>query len=68
MCASRSTYSRMRRCAISAVLDDPGERLLLMRRHRFIVDRWMWELPGGYADDGEDPATAAVREVVEETG
>ena len=59
---------RMRRCAMTVVLDDAGERLLLMRRHRFIVDRWVWELPGGYVDDGEDPAAAAVREVVEETG
>jgi 8-oxo-dGTP pyrophosphatase MutT (NUDIX family) len=59
---------RMRRCAITAVLDDTGERLLLMRRHRFIVDRWVWELPGGYVDDGEEPAEAAAREVVEETG
>lgn len=59
---------RMRRCAITAVLDEPGERMLLMRRHRFIVDRWVWELPGGYVDEGEDPAAAAVREVVEETG
>jgi 8-oxo-dGTP pyrophosphatase MutT (NUDIX family) len=59
---------RMRRCAMTIVLDDAGERMLLMRRHRFIVDRWVWELPGGYVDDGEDPAVAAVREVVEETG
>ena len=59
---------RMRRCAMTVVLDDAGERVLLMRRHRFIVDRWVWELPGGYVDEGEEPAAAAVREVVEETG
>ncbi len=59
---------RMRRCAMTVVLDDPGERVLLMRRHRFIVDRWVWEVPGGYVDDGEDPAVAAAREVQEETG
>src|ERR1700729_152446 len=38
---------RMRRCAMTVVLDDAGERVLMMRRHRFIVDRWVWELPGG---------------------
>jgi 8-oxo-dGTP pyrophosphatase MutT (NUDIX family) len=59
---------KMRRAAMAVVLDDPGERVLLMRRHRFIVDRWVWELPGGYVDDGEDPADAAAREVQEETG
>jgi 8-oxo-dGTP pyrophosphatase MutT (NUDIX family) len=59
---------RMRRVAVTVVLDDSGERVLLMRRHRFIVDRWVWELPGGYVDDGEDPSAAAAREVEEETG
>ena len=29
--------------------------------------RW-WECPGGNAEAGEEPATAAVREVLEETG
>jgi 8-oxo-dGTP pyrophosphatase MutT (NUDIX family) len=59
---------RMRRCAMTVVLDDTSERVLLMRRHRFIVDRWVWELPGGYVDDGEAPAVGAAREVEEETG
>ena len=59
---------RMRRCAMTVVLDDAGERVLMMRRHRFIVDRWVWELPGGYVDEGEDSAAAAAREVEEETG
>jgi hypothetical protein len=33
---------RMRRCAMTVVLDELGERLLLIWRHRFIVDRWDW--------------------------
>jgi len=37
----RQYVFRMRRCAMTVVLDDAGERVLLMRRHRFIVDRWV---------------------------
>jgi 8-oxo-dGTP pyrophosphatase MutT (NUDIX family) len=59
---------RMRRCVMSAVLDESGERILLMWRHRFIIDKWVWEIPGGYVDDDEDGAAAAAREVEEETG
>src|SRR4051794_25835043 len=59
---------RLRKAAVMVVLDDPGERVLMMWRHRFIVDRWVWELPGGYLDPAEDSMTCAAREVEEETG
>lgn len=57
---------RMPRSVATVVLGDQ-DRVLLIRRHRFIIDRWVWELPGGYAL-GEDQAAAAAREVEEETG
>jgi len=58
---------RMPKAAMMVVLDDQ-DRVLMMWRHRFIVDRWVWELPGGYVDPDEAPALTAAREVEEETG
>lgn len=54
--------------AIVVVLDDAGENVLMVWRHRFVIDRWVWELPGGYLDDAEHAAVTAAREVEEETG
>ena len=59
---------RMPKAAIVVVLDEDHERVLMMWRHRFVIDRWVWELPGGYVDPGEEPAITAAREVEEETG
>lgn len=59
---------RMPRAAMAVPVDESGENVLMIWRHRFIMDRWTWELPGGYVDPGEDPAASAFREVEEETG
>jgi 8-oxo-dGTP pyrophosphatase MutT (NUDIX family) len=58
---------RLHRAAIIVPLDDQ-DRVLLMWRHRFVQDRWGWEVPGGLMEAGEEPAGAAARELVEETG
>jgi 8-oxo-dGTP pyrophosphatase MutT (NUDIX family) len=52
----------------TVVVLDEADRVLLLRRHRFVIDRWVWELPDGYLDPGEAPEEAAAREVLEETG
>ena len=51
-----------RQSVVAAVVD--RARVLMLWRHRFITDRWGWELPAGWVDDGEDPAAAAHREVM----
>jgi ADP-ribose pyrophosphatase len=46
--------------------DDP--QLLLIRQYRYAADGYMYEIPAGRLDDGEDPADCARRELKEETG
>ncbi|ONK12609.1 NUDIX hydrolase [Streptomyces sp. MP131-18] len=58
---------RLRHLAVAAVVNEQRE-VLLMWRHRFITDRWAWELPKGLIEEGESPEEAAAREVEEETG
>ncbi|WP_030478812.1 NUDIX hydrolase [Lentzea albidocapillata] len=59
---------RMPKAAMTVVLDDSRENVLMIWRHRFVMDTWTWELPGGYVDENEDVAITAAREVEEETG
>ncbi|MCR3721520.1 ADP-ribose pyrophosphatase YjhB, NUDIX family [Prauserella flava] len=59
---------RLPTASMMVVLDDAREHVLMMWRHRWILDRWVWELPGGYVDPNEDPAVTVAREVEEETG
>ena len=48
-------------------MQDDG-RIVLIRQYRYALDRWIWEVPAGSLDPGEDPAAAAARECEEEIG
>jgi ADP-ribose pyrophosphatase len=45
----------------------PGS-VILVRQYRFPVNQWLWELPAGSVEDGEEPEAAARRECHEEIG
>ena len=51
---------------ILPVLEDGS--IVLIRNYRFAVGEHLYELPAGMIDAGEDPETAAGRELIEETG
>ena len=57
--------------AVVPILDSPDEtdpRLLLIRQYRYAADGFLYEIPAGRLDDGEDPLECALRELREETG
>ena len=42
--------------------------MILIRQFRYVVGRWLWELPAGSIEAGERPAACARRECEEEIG
>ena len=48
-------------------MPQPGH-VILIKQYRYAVNRWMWELPAGSVDEGEQPEAAARRECHEEIG
>ncbi len=47
---------------------DADGKLLLVRQYRHAAGRFLWELPAGSLETGEDPDSAARRECQEELG
>lgn len=47
---------------------DQDFRVLLERQYRHAAGRFLYELPAGRIDEGENPLKAAKRELLEETG
>ncbi|MEQ1897973.1 MAG: NUDIX hydrolase [Vicinamibacterales bacterium] len=55
------------RSVVIVPIDDEG-RVILVRQYRHAVGRWLWELPAGSTNPGEDEHAAAARECHEEVG
>ena len=54
--------------ASAVVAVDAQERLCVVRQYRHGIADFLWEIPAGKLDRGEDPGVCAVRELAEETG
>ena len=57
--------------AVIPFLTDPGSddpQILLIKQFRHAADRFIYEIPAGKLDGGEEPLACAKRELKEETG
>ncbi len=52
----------------AAVALDAAGRVCILRQFRGPLNEWLWELPAGKIDHGEEPLTTAQRELEEEAG
>jgi ADP-ribose pyrophosphatase len=55
------------RSVVLLPVPEPGH-VVLIRQFRYAVNKWLWELPAGSVDEGEQPEDAARRECHEEIG
>jgi ADP-ribose pyrophosphatase len=54
--------------AVSIVIFNEKNEILMIREKRYTVGRLEWEIPAGKIEDGESKEDAARREAMEETG
>lgn len=47
---------------------DQQEQVCMLRQYRHAAGGWLWELPAGKLETGEQPQLTAARELVEEAG
>ncbi len=52
----------------SSILCEKEGKVLLVKQFRYAVDKFLWEIPAGKAEMGEDPKITAIRELEEECG
>jgi len=54
--------------AAAVVPVDADRNVVLVRQYRYAASGWLYEIPAGKLDEGEDPAVCAAREIEEEVG
>lgn len=57
--------------AVVPFVSDPvgaDPQILLLKQYRYAAEQYLYEIPAGRLDPGEDPAHCAARELREETG
>jgi len=51
-----------------AILPLNDDRCKLLKQYRYAIDQYIYEVPAGTIEPGEDPLKTAHRELIEETG
>jgi ADP-ribose pyrophosphatase len=51
-----------------AILPLNNDRCKLLKQYRYAIDQFIYEVPAGTMEPGEDPLKTAHRELIEETG
>ncbi len=46
----------------------PNKDIILIKQHRYPIDKFLWELPAGKLEKGDPPLDCARRELEEESG
>jgi len=54
--------------AVTIIATTIENQLILIQQFRAPTGKWLWEIPAGTLEPGEDPKLCAVRELEEETG
>ncbi|MCL4384649.1 NUDIX hydrolase [Patescibacteria group bacterium] len=65
---ARHFYQLIRKDYVLVFVTNDRHEILVEKQYRWGVDDFVYELPAGFLNEGEDPLAAAVREVQEETG
>lgn len=62
------TYMELQNPSVFVVAVNAEKQILLQSVYRHPVRQRLWEIPAGFIDEGEEPQTAAKRELLEEAG
>jgi len=54
--------------SVVVIAFDKDEQLILVKQYRIAIGKLLFEFPAGAIENGENPSTAALRELKEETG